>query len=79
MPNACWQWVPEETQQWVEGSDDNIGCGEGIAGEKPVLAQAEMGAKTVIKNDKIKLYWVSENRIRKETTARRPDVTIEYN
>ena len=33
---------------------------------------------TVIENDKVKMIWDFEYRMRKESTARRPDVTIEH-
>ena len=33
---------------------------------------------TVIENDKVKLYWHFEYQMRKNKTARRPDVTIMY-
>ena len=43
-----------------------------------MLVQVEMGARNGYKNDKIMLCWKFEYRVRKETTAWRPDVTIEY-
>ena len=37
--NACWQQLPEDTQQSFEGSDGNMRCAKGF-GKKPVLVHA---------------------------------------
>ena len=56
-----------------------MGCREGIAGERPVLVQVKWEQGAVIENYKVKLCWNFEYQMRKEITAQRPDVTIEYN
>ena len=61
--------------------DAELSCGEpGLLekGQYWCKLKSEQGTVFFIENDKIKLCWDFEYRMRKETTARRPDVTIEY-
>ena len=52
--------------------------GKGLLEKGQCWYQLKWEQGRVIENDKVKLCWDFKYLMKKETTARRPDVTIEY-
>ena len=45
---------------------------------RPGLVQIQVGQEAVLESEHVTMSWDFEYNMRKESTARRPDVTIEY-